>query len=248
MERVKEHYERLLARNYTWMFGKPFDEKVAEQKTILQDALAVSGLNVRNGLAIDLGCGPGYQSIAMAQMGFCPVIAIDSSASLLVELRSHTQDLPIQAVENDILHLEQLVSPRSGQVIVCMGDTITHLEDRAAVLNLFRAISTTLAAGGVFVLTYRDLSDPLYETDRFIPVQSDDHRIMTCFLEFDQPETVMVHDLVHTRGAAGWQFEKSCYRKLRLPLDWLERALLDSGFTVTRGQAGRLLRLISIKQ
>ena len=219
MERVKEHYERLLAKNYTWMFGKPFDEKVAEQKAILQEALG--GLSFRNGSAIDLGCGPGFQSIALAQMGFSPILAIDSSTSLLNELRSHAEGLPIQAVENDILHLEQLVSARSAHVVVCMGDTVTHLEDRAAVLDLIRAVSTTLASGAVFVITYRDLSEPLYAADRFIPVQSDDQRIMTCFLEFDQPETVMVHDLVHTRGAAGWQFEKSCYRKLRLPIDWL---------------------------
>ena len=247
MESVREHYDRLLARHYTWMFGKPFDAKVSEQTAILREALEITGSTVKSGPAVDLGCGPGYQAIALAQLGFSPVVAIDTSSALLDELRAHAGALPIQAVEDDIMRMERHVAPRSAQAIVCMGDTITHLESRAATLDLLRASSKALVPGGALIITYRDLSSELHGVDRFIPVQSDDDRVMTCFLEFDQDESVMVHDLVYSKEQAGWNFEKSSYRKLRLAVDWLEDAMTNVGFQVSRGTAGRLVRLLGKK-
>jgi hypothetical protein len=57
----------------------------------------------------------------------------------------------------------------------------------------------------------------------------------------------MVHDLVYRRDGARWALEKSCYRKLRLAVDWLMQAMTDAGFVVERGQAGRLIRLVGRK-
>jgi hypothetical protein len=49
----------------------------------------------------------------------------------------------------------------------------------------------------------------------------------------------MGHDLVYSREGSKWLLEKSSYRKLRLPIDWLEDATARVGFIVHRGQAGR---------
>ena len=243
-ETVKAHYERLLARHYTWMFGKSFNDKVAEQKSIFEDALDLESMR---GLAVDLGSGPGYQSIALAQLGFSPVLAIDTSAALLTELRTHASDSSVQTIEDDILHLDSHVSAQSAHAIVCMGDTITHLESRDAVLDLLNAASKALVPRGRLIITYRDLSHELHGLDRFIPVHSDNHRIMTCFLEFDHPENVMVHDLIYERQESTWTLEKSCYPKLRLPIQWLDDAMTSTGFAVERGAAGRLTRLVGTK-
>jgi hypothetical protein len=43
-------------------------------------------------------------------------------------------------------------------------------------------------------------------------------------------------------------FEKSSYRKLRLPIDWLEDAMVRVGFVVHRGQAGRLTHHLSPRE
>jgi hypothetical protein len=70
---------------------------------------------------------------------------------------------------------------------------------------------------------------------------------MTCFLEFDRPESVTVHDLVYRRDGERWDLEKSCYRKLRLGVDWLIGEMREAGFEVERGVAGRLIRLVGRK-
>jgi len=36
---VSAHYTNLLARHYSWMFGLSFDEKVTEQRTLLEPLL-----------------------------------------------------------------------------------------------------------------------------------------------------------------------------------------------------------------
>jgi len=247
MSEVQDHYSNLLAKHYTWMFGTPFNAKVSEQKAILQDVLQpapdCSGL----GLAVDLGSGPGFQTIALLEMGYSPVLAVDTSESLLKELQSHQGDRPVQTICSDLLKLSDFVSPMSAQVIVCMGDTITHLAGKDAVEELLCSVVGALIPGGKFVITYRDLSPEATGLDRFIPVYSDETKVMTCFLEFDRPDAVLVHDLVYSREGSKWLLEKSSYRKARLPIDWLEDAMGRVGFIVHRGLAGRLVRLLGQK-
>jgi SAM-dependent methyltransferase len=248
MSTVNEHYERLLSKHYSWMFGASFEEKVNEQKSFLSRTLASLKNQPETALAVDLGCGPGFQTIALAQLGFSPVIAIDTSAELLEELRSHVNTLPVQVKKADLRDLPQFASSGQATVIVCMGDTLTHLPGKNDVSALFRAVFDALHPDGMFVITYRDMTMELHGTERFIPVRSDDATIMTCFLEFENSESVVVHDLVHSRGDAGWSLNKSSYRKLRLGIDWLCNELGKAGLNVvSQDTAGRLLAVVAVK-
>jgi SAM-dependent methyltransferase len=248
MSTVNEHYERLLSKHYTWMFGTSFDERVNEQKSFLSRTLEPLTNKPEAALAVDLGCGPGFQTIALAQLGFSPVIAIDTSAELLDELRSHVNDLPIQTDKEDLRELSAMVPAGQATVITCMGDTLTHLPGKSDVSELFHAVFDALHPGGMFVITYRDLTMELHGTDRFIPVRSDDNTIMTCFLEFEKEGSVVVYDLVHTRDGANWSLNKSSYRKLRLGIDWLCKELEDAGLTVvSQDSSGRLLAVVAVK-
>jgi SAM-dependent methyltransferase len=232
MSTVDEHYERLLARHYTWMFGTPFEEKVREQKLVLSRILTSLPNKPESAVAIDLGSGPGFQTIALAELGFSSVIAIDTSSELLEELRSHAHGLPVQIEKADLRELTQLVASAGATVVVCMGDTLTHLPGKTDVSSLFQGIFQSLVPGGIFVITYRDLTMELEGVERFIPVRSDDNTIMTCFLEYESPESVIVHDLLHTRQEIGWSLSKSSYRKLRLSVEWLVQELTNSGLVI----------------
>jgi SAM-dependent methyltransferase len=239
------HYERLLAEHYVWMFGISFEEKVAEQKMLLDRVLSCA----REGLAIDLGSGPGFQSVALAQLGFAPVIAVDTSKHLLAELEARSAPHAIESREADIASLDSIATNESASVIVCMGDTLTHLPAKTSVQALFGNIYAKLRAGGLFVLTYRDLTSELFGSDRFIPVRADDSRIMTCFLEFKTKETVAVHDLVYVQQKNGWTLHKSSYEKLRLAAQWVISSLGEAGFTVEEEEpAGRLRMVMARKQ
>lgn len=235
MNEAARHYDQLLAAHYSWMNGLPLEEKVAEQKALLADLGLSDG---QKGVAIDLGCGPGYQSFALADMGYKPVIAIDTSTDLLVELekaRTAQTDGQVRTVLADLRNFPTLVEPASVDAIVCMGDTLTHLDKRADVSKLYRDAYDALVLGGRFVLTFRDFSQEITGLDRFIPVRADDHRIMTCVLEYGA-ESVVVNDLVHVRDEAGWTFQKSSYRKLRLSPSEQVAELKRIGFTIDYAQ------------
>jgi SAM-dependent methyltransferase len=248
MASVSDHYQRLLSKHYSWMLGASFEDKVKEQHAYLSRTLVSLKEGPKPALAVDLGCGPGFQTIALAQLGFSPVIAVDTSSELLDELRSYVGDFPVQIEKADLRELPALVSAEQATVIVCMGDTLTHLPGKGDVTALFRAAFDALRPGGMLVITYRDLTTELYGTDRFIPVRSDEDKIMTCFLEFENAESVRVHDLIYGREGAGWSLDKSSYRKLRLGIDWMCEELGKAGFTaVSHDLCGRLLGVTAVK-
>jgi SAM-dependent methyltransferase len=248
MSTVNEHYENLLSQHYTWMFGTSFEERVNDQKAFLSRTLESLPSPIQRGLAVDLGSGPGFQTIALAELGFSPVVAIDTSAELLDELRSHADSLPVRTEKADLRDLPVIVQSEQATVIVCMGDTLTHLPEKSDVSALFGSVFDRLRKGGVFVITYRDLTKELFGTDRFIPVRSDESKIMTCFLEFENAESVVVHDLVHMRQDSGWSLNKSSYRKLRLGIEWVRDELSKAGFDLlSEDLSGRLIGLAAVK-
>lgn len=104
-----------------------------------------------------------------------------------------------------------------------------------------------LAPGGLFVLTFRDLSVALTGLDRFLPVHADADRIMTCVLDYED-ERVVVSDLVHMRESAGWTMRKNSYRKLRLAADAVADELRELRFSLRRNEpAGRLHAIVAAK-
>lgn len=249
MNSVAEHYEGLLAEHYSWMFGVSPAAKAAEQLELLERLQVVAGE-----LGVDLGAGSGFQSMALADMGFKHVLAIDTSKRLLEELRSNCGSRPVTAVEDDMLHILQHVEPGTADVVVCMGDTLTHLPERELVPKLFSRVSAALRRNGRFVVTYRDLSTELRGVDRFIPVRSTAEKIMTCFLEY-HPGVVMVHDLIHIHAGearstpeAVWHLTKSCYPKLRLAVDDICRELSQAGLHVYAHQNVRGMSVLATQK
>ncbi|MFZ0881987.1 MAG: class I SAM-dependent methyltransferase [Candidatus Acidiferrales bacterium] len=240
-----EHYENLLADHYEWMFGLPFEAKVAEQQAILDEVI---GKERASGLAVDLGCGSGFQSFALSDRGY-EVIAIDTSEKLLRNLSARVGSRNIAAKHADLRELDSLVRPASAEMAVCMGDTLTHLPGRPEVSRLFQSVARALKPGGKFVVNYRDLaSGELFGLDRFIPVRSDDRRVMTCFLEYETAETVIVHDLINLRDDAGnWTLHKSSYRKLRLPSEWVVAELSAAGLSISGRSEGRMVTIAATR-
>jgi SAM-dependent methyltransferase len=202
------------------------------------------GTASRAAIAVDLGCGPGPQTLALARLGYAPVVAVDTSARLLAELSAHAARAgladAVRPVHGDMRHaLAQSVAPGTADVVVCMGDTLPHLPTRADVPRLLGDVAAALRPGGQFLATYRDLTAELAGTDRFIPVRSTDDRLLTCFLDYTDADTVQVHDLLYAHAADGsWELRTSSYPKLRLAPAWLAERCALAGLDVLRAQSG----------
>jgi len=190
MKSVHEHYDQLLGPVYTWMAGgmnAALESGEAELR-------ALGAMPSQGEVAVDLGAGFGMYGIPLARLGF-QVVALDSCAVLLDELRAGAGDLPIQAIEGDLRSFPQYLST-NPDLVLCMGDTLTHLQNEESVVELVETVAGAMSAGGRFVMTLRDYTVALEGERRFIPVRSDDDRILTCFLEYADSR-VIVHGILH---------------------------------------------------
>lgn len=226
MATVTDHYANHLAPLYEWMVG---DVEAALLRSAVELDAAQLPMCI-GGVAVDLGAGIGLHALPLAQRG-CSVLAIDSNQSLLAALQARAGSLPITTIAADLLDFPKYLQ-RPADVILCMGDTLTHLPGVAAVAALFATVTRSLIKGGTFVITFRDYTTaPLAAERRFIPVRSDEQRILTCFLEYGET-TVMVHDLLHQCENGRWLQRVSSYSKLRLAPAWIAAELQRHGLTV----------------
>lgn len=221
---AKEHYDSHLGKVYSWMLGD-FHERMREQK----DFFSTHGiLPSGNMLAFDLGAGNGIQSVALANLGF-QVNAVDFNTTLLHELRQNKGTLPIRTSEKEVLDFLKETTEKP-ELIVCMGDTLTHLPEHDVIGKMIRRISRLLPRGGKLVVSWRDLSEARTGTDRFFHIRTDDTRTMSCFLEYF-PGHVMVYDLLTEKANGQWTQSVSHYPKLRIPRHTFLKICDDNGIT-----------------
>lgn len=239
MNDVKKHYDSLLGPVYSWILGD-FEQAQAKNATLF-DRLGL--LPVETGVAVDLGAGPGCQSVPLADRGY-DVVAIDFCTELLDELRVHAGERSVRTVCDDIGNFRKHVE--RADLVVCMGDTLVHLQDLAAVESALRDMAAAVVAGGSVVISIRDYVSPgPTGKDRFIPIRSSRDRIFTCFLEYGD-EVVDVHDILQSRDGDTWTLEVSGYRKLRLDIEWVAGVLARAGLDVRhRFDAAGMLGLVA---
>ena len=227
MVTVEAHYRDHMAPVYTWMAGglaAAFDAGAAEL-----EGLALPSLP--HDLAIDLGAGFGMHSVPFARKGG-RVLAIDSSQELLNSLARSAVGLPVQLIKDDLLEFQSHVT-EAPQVVLCMGDTITHLPNLSSVERLVEMVAREIASNGTLVITFRDYTMPLVAEQRFVHVRSDNNRILTCFLEYEA-DVVNVHDVLHERDGDQWRMTVSSYKKLRIEPEELDNLVRRLGFEVQR--------------
>jgi len=222
---VKEHYDHHLGNFYSWYTGDFNTNREAFRKFCIDNDIRPHASKI----AIDLGAGNGIQTIALAELGF-QVTAVDFNDQLISELKSRIGNLPVGVYNDDIRFVRKYSIPQP-ELIICCGDTLTHLGSLTEIGELIKDISDILLQDGKVILTFRDYSNELTDTNRFIPVKSDSQRILTCFVEYFQ-DKIRVTDLLHEFENNRWVQKISSYYKTRIGMDETLSMLKDSGFKI----------------
>jgi len=176
---VESHYANLLGEVFAWSVsahGDPF-----ERASAWIDAHELDNADTY----LDLGAGFGAHTLPLLRAGK-RVTAVDLDPTLLGQLESalgeHAERASLH--RRDMLGFLDDAGEQTWQVILCLGDTVTHLADRASVRALLQAASEHLTPGGRLALSYRDSTGFAAEgCARFIPVAADAQRTMHCLLE-----------------------------------------------------------------
>lgn len=222
---AQDHYNIFLAMSYSWMAGDR-EEQVRRNREFFSSH--VPG-HCTSRTAVDLGAGSGFQSIALAELGYS-VIAVDFCQQLLDELRLHAGTLQVETIHDDILNYSAWVG-RHPALIVCMGDTLTHMPSAADAADLIRQCFHELAPGGRLVLAFRDYSCEPDGEVIVIPVQRDMCRIFLCRLDY-HADTVSVRDILYSRRQGTWTRSEGTYTKIRIAPGTLAGMITGAGFTI----------------
>ena len=226
---VKEHYENHLADFYSWMIGDFDKGKDSFKDFCINHEIKPN----KTGFAIDLGAGNGIQSIALGEIGF-KVKAVDFNDKLLTELKNKTYGLPIELIKDDIRNVRTFTNS-SVDLIICCGDTISHLETFEQLDMLIQDCYDLLDGNGYLILTFRDYSFALTDIQRFIPVKSDENRILTCVIDYSD-EKITVTDLLHEKHNGAWTQKISSYNKLRIRTDHVIDKAEKIGFSIIENE------------
>src|ERR1700730_1703168 len=129
------HYATHLGHFYSLLLGV-IEAAFARGAAVIKD-LQLPEEN--HGAAVDLGAGLGLHALPLARRGF-HVTAIDSCQVLLDELRSRSGSLAVTGVNADLVNFRAVVK-EEPRVVLCMGDTLTHLPTMAAVQSLIGEVA-----------------------------------------------------------------------------------------------------------
>ena len=223
---VTTHYDALLAARYTWMMGG-LDGCLSSAGALLD---AVGLTDEGSGSVLDLGAGAGYHARVLASRGFT-VSAVDTSETLLKELAEVCAGMPVKTLHTDLLDEAKFSELGPFVLILCVGDTLTHLSSMKDVDRLIRMASRLLAPGGALLLQFREQPKELSPQDCVIKMRAERDRIMQCVLHFES-DRVWVTDVAHEWNGQAWITTKSTYPKLRITTEGVLEIATTAGLNV----------------
>ena len=222
---TRAHYDELLGPRYAWMVGDFF--AAVQSAGEFFDRFNADALQ---GQIVDLGCGHGVHAVALARRG-ASVLAIDQCQFLLDQLLERSSDLDVVTQCDDLLNFEQHLSG-PADAILCLGDTLTHLESEQQIHTLVTTAANNLTTSGWIIVSFRNYFDvELSGNERFIFVRGDDSALLTCQLDY-LDDKVRVTDLLHERIGEEWKLAVSSYEKVRLSPDALVEMVEGQGLAL----------------
>jgi len=142
---VEEFYD-LLAPNYDAMTS--FEQRFVQERPFFQ--ALVDRFHIRS--ALDAGCGSGFHSLLLSQLGV-DVLGVDVSVEMLrlVEGHARERNAHIRTLQGSFENLGDLIKERFGSVFV-MGNSLVHLLSAATLEKALRNFAMVLDPQGVLVI------------------------------------------------------------------------------------------------
>jgi SAM-dependent methyltransferase len=143
------------------------------------------------GRALDLACGAGLYSVALARAGM-EVVGVDLSPGMLglAEKRAKDAGVKLALHQGPMQHLPQEIAG-PFTLIVCMGNSVPHLLSEADLAAFFSGAATRLADDGLLAIHLLNYDRILDQRHRIVGVtRSDDaQRTFVRFYDFPQEQS-----------------------------------------------------------
>lgn len=194
---------------------------------LFQERMAIS--------LLDLGCGTGGHSIHWGKMGY-NVVGIDSSSKMIKQAQQIAEDEEVD-IEFQCMKITDFAKKiqQKFDAVICVGNTVSHLLDKEALLAMFKESANALKLTGVAIFHILNYQPIMENKSRDLPVKShiDEEGKEHVFFRFYDylPHHLEFNMVVGVKDENGWQSRS--HQLLHHP--WTNEELLETakeaGFT-----------------
>lgn len=196
--------------------------------------------NPKDKSVLDLACGTGRHSVALALRG-AKVVGVDNSKAMISKAKSHA--LSGEVAPRFILgNMEefQTIAPGQYDLIICLGNSLALLNDLEGLEKVLSSIYDTLRKDGVFIAQILNFEE-IYRTGfRFFPqkagtMDNGEEVVFSRFYEHTDPphsSTLVMTAQIKIKGR--WTSQVSTQKVLNLNENLMKRYLARAGFRETK--------------
>jgi SAM-dependent methyltransferase len=193
---VRDFYEQL-APDYDVMTG--FGQRFLREKPFFH--FLIERYDIKT--ALDAGCGTGFHSMLLSQLGVT-VTAVDISGAMVERLSARIRNtgiLNITPVESAIEDYEP-ADGRRFDAVFCLGNTIPHILEEQELLRVFEKFAVLLNPGGILFTQLLNFGKVMRSGTRLQQVRDEGDNTYIRFFDLEGP-TVRFNILTLKRGANG---------------------------------------------
>lgn len=219
---VSDFYD-LLAPQYDSMTG--FENRFVQEKPFFR--LLVERYGIKR--ALDAGCGSGFHSLLLSQLGV-EVTAVDLSSEMLRLTQEHARhyEVKLKVLKGSFHELGTLIKDRFDAVFV-MGNSLAHLLTHAELTKSLQSLSSLVAPEGILFAQNLNYERILAAKDRIQSTKDAGDRSFVRFYEYDE-EGIIFNILTRQKGGGTVEEKLETIRLRPVIRDELVKVLEQAGF------------------
>lgn len=159
---------------------------------------------------LDVACGTGWHTIALARKGY-EVVGVDISAGMIERARENgaREDVSVRFLQAGFGQLATQVG-YGFDGLICMGNSLPHVPGAEVLRETLMDFAAILRPGGVLIIQQRNFDKVWNEDQRFMPLQThrkgDREWLFFRFYDFGE-ETITFNMVTMKREGARWDYK-----------------------------------------
>lgn len=175
---------------------------------------------------LDLGCGTGNKTVHLA-LADREITALDLDEGMIVRARQDNARPGITYTAMDMREAGSRFSPQSFDAMLCLGNTLVHLDGPMAIGAFFRSLHPLLVPGGPFLIQILNYDRILDTAAAHLPPLESDHVLFTRRYEAEGDRLHFITALTLKETGQTWENDVLLYPLRKVEL---RRCLQDAGF------------------
>jgi 2-polyprenyl-3-methyl-5-hydroxy-6-metoxy-1,4-benzoquinol methylase len=229
-QNVSDFYDTL-APDYDLMTG--FEKRFVQERPFFR--VLVERFGIRS--ALDAGCGSGFHSLLLADLGV-DVTSVDVSRKMLNLVRRHAKEmrLNVRVVESSFHDLCDRMH-RTYDAVFCLGNSLAHILSEEELLHTLRTFARVLKPGGILFLQNLNYDRILNLRERIQSAKEVEGVTFVRYYEYTE-ETIVFNILTLKKDGGILHHDLNRIQLRPIIREELLRLLVRAGFVQARAFGG----------